>query len=106
MGLPDAKEVGEFQKLIAKNPIAFTTAIFFIMFGITYFINIRKNDEAEEYWKELYINERAQKDNLKDQLLINAGVIKKQNEVIIKADSTLKDNVGAKVEKLMKNENN
>lgn len=91
MANPNANEVGKFQQLITKNPVAFTAAVFFLMFWVTYFINMRKNNDAEQYWKELYIKEREEKDRLKDDLLIKAGVIEKQNAVIIEADSTLRE---------------
>ena len=53
------------------------------------FININKNRDAEEYWKELYEKERGEKDALKDKLLTKAGYI--ENETIKKADSTLRE---------------
>lgn len=92
--------VGKFQQLIIKNPVAFVAAVFFIMFGFTYSINIRKNNDSEKYWKELYEKERNEKDRLKDELLIKAGVLEKAKEVIIEADSTLKNNVSEKIQKL------
>lgn len=87
--LPNSNEVGKWQQLIAKNPVAFTATIFFLMFGITYFINIRKNNDAEQYWKELYLKERAEKDKLKDELLVKAGLLNEYREVAKKADSTI-----------------
>jgi putative Ca2+/H+ antiporter (TMEM165/GDT1 family) len=89
MAVPSSTEVGKFQQLIIKNPLAFVGAVFFLMFGITYFINIRKNNSSEQYWKELYEKERSEKDRLKDELLIKAGYIK--DETIKKADSTLRE---------------
>jgi len=89
MAVPSSTEVGKFQRLITKNPIAFVASVFFLMFGITYFINIRKNNSSEQYWKELYEKERGEKDRLKDELLIKAGYIK--DETIKKADSTLRE---------------
>lgn len=104
--LPSVQDVGNVQKLIIKNPIAFVAAIFCIAFGFTYYININKNSDAEQYYKELYEAERNRNDRLTTELLINKGVIRRQEEVIIKADSTLKDNVSLKVDKILNNENN
>lgn len=104
--LPNAKEVGAFQKLYEKNPPAFFGVIFFMMFGLTYFININKNSDTEQHYKELYEAERNRNDRLTTELLIGKGVIRRQEEVIIKADSTLKDNVSVKVDKILNNENN
>lgn len=104
--LPNVQDVGNVQKLIIKNPIAFVAAIFCIAFGFTYYININKNSDAEQYYKELYEAERNRNDRLTTELLINKGVIRRQEEVIIKADSTLKDNVSLKVDKILNNENN
>lgn len=94
------ENLGKFQKLITQNPIAFSAAVFFVMFAFTYGINISKNNEAEQYWKELYLRERDKNDALQMQLLIKAGVLEKAKEVIIEADSTLKNNVSEKIEKL------
>ncbi|WP_336704378.1 hypothetical protein [Chryseobacterium indologenes] len=89
MGNPNTNQIGRFQQLITRNPIAFVAAVFFIMFWITYFININKNNDSEQYWKELYEKEKWEKDALKDQLLRKAGYIEK--ETIKKADSTLRE---------------
>ena len=94
------ENLGKFQTLIAKNPIAFTTAVFFVMFAFTYGINIAKNNDAEQYWKELYLKERDKNDALQMQLLIKAGVLEKAKEVIIEADSTLKQNTAKQIENL------
>lgn len=104
MAIPDSKEIGSLQKLIQKSPAAFTAAIFCIAFATMYYLNVQKNNDAEAYWKELYVCERNRNDRLTTELLIKSGVIEKQNEVIIKADSTLKDNVAVKVEKILKDE--
>lgn len=88
--VPNANEIGKFQTLIAKNPIAFVASVFFIMFGFTYYLNIRKNNDAEQYWKELYLKERQEKDLLKDELLIKAGIVSKKEEQIKQADSTVR----------------
>ena len=85
----NTNQLGKVQQLISKNPLAFVAAVFFVMFWTTYFINMNKNDDAEQYWKELYEKERGEKDALKDQLLKKAGYIEK--ETIKKADSTLRE---------------
>lgn len=89
MANPNTNQIGRIQQLIAKNPIAFVAAVFFVMFWITYFINMNKNSDSEQYWKELYEKEKWEKDALKDQLLTKAGYIEK--ETIKKADSTLRE---------------
>lgn len=94
------ENVGKFQRLIIQNPLAFVAAVFFLMFTTTYFLNIGKNNDAEQYWKELYIKERDKNDELQTQLLIKAGVLEKAKEVIIEADSTLKNKVSEKIQKL------
>lgn len=94
------ENVGKFQKLIIQNPLAFVASVFFIMFGVTYFMNVTKSSDAEEYWKELYLRERDKNDALQMQLLIKAGVLEKAKEAIIEADSTLKNNVSDKIQKL------
>lgn len=102
----EEKDITKFQKLyglLAKNPVVFVATVFFLMFWITYFINIRKNDNAEEYWKELYIKERDDNDALKEQLLINAGVLKEQSEIIKDADSTLRKVTSADANQLLNN---
>lgn len=90
MANPNTNNVGKFQQLIIKNPIAFVASVFFILFWVTYFINIRKNNDAEQNWKELYLKEREEKDNLKNDLLVKAGVTERKNEEIKLADSTLR----------------
>lgn len=94
------ENVGKFQKLISQNPVAFSAAVFFIMFIATYWINVNNSNTNEEYWKELYLKERDKNDRLQTQLLIKAGVLEKAKEVIIEADSTLKNNVSEKIQKL------
>lgn len=89
MGNPNTNQIGRFQQLIARNPIAFVAAVFFVMFWITYFIHLKKSNDDAEYWKEKFENEQEQKDALKDQLLRKAGYI--ENETIKKADSTLRE---------------
>lgn len=106
MALPDSKEIGKFQQLIIRNPIGFVAAVFFVMFGVTYFINIRKNDSSEDYWKEQYEKEKENNDALKLELLINAGVLKKQDEVIIEANTTLREETAESATELLKSRTN
>lgn len=94
------ENIGKFQKLILNNPVGFVAAVFFIMFGFTYGINLMKNNDSEQYWKEMYEKERGKNDRLNEQLLIKAGVLEKAKEVIIEADSTLKNNISEKIQKL------
>lgn len=94
------ENVGKFQKLIIQNPIAFLASVFFIMFGFTYSLNVWNTRNSEQYWKELYIKERDKNDNLQTQLLVKAGIIERAEAVIIEADSTLKNNVSDKIQKL------
>lgn len=101
MELPNSKEIGKFQQLIIKNPIGFVAAVFFVMFGITYFINMRKNDSAEEYWKEQYEDQKKKNEDLTYQLLINAGVLKKQDEVIKEANTTLRKETSTKANEIL-----
>ena len=94
------ENIGKFQKLIINNPVGFVAAVFFIMFGFTYGINLAKNNDSEDYWKEMYEKERGKNDRLNEQLLIKAGVLEKAKEVIIEADSTLKKNTSEQIQKL------
>ena len=89
MANPNANQIGKIQNLIAKNPVAFIAAVFFLMFWVTYFLNINKNNSAEQYWKEKFEKEQNEKDRLKDELLMKAGYIKQ--ETIKEADSTLRE---------------
>ncbi len=90
MANPNINQVGKVQQLIIKNPFAFVASVFFLMFWVTYFINLRTNNNSEEYWKKQYEQEKAAKDKLKDELLMKAGYIKE--ETIKQADSTLREN--------------
>lgn len=106
MEVPNSTEVGKFQQLIIKNPLAFVGAVFFLMFGITYFINIRKNDSAEEYWREQYEAEKKRNEDLTYQLLINAGVLKKQDEVIKEANTTLREETADAAKEILNSRKN
>lgn len=99
----DINQLSKFQALLAKNPLAFVGAVFFLMFWITYFININKNNNAEQYWKELYEKERGEKDNLKNQLLIKAGIIERQKEEVKVIDSIIKKQTIKDATKILKN---
>lgn len=100
MANPNTNQLGRIQQLITKNPFAFVASVFFLMFWITYFINLNKNDDTEQYWKELYEKERGEKDQLKDQLLKKAGYI--EQETIKKADSTLREQTRAQAKQILK----
>lgn len=106
MALPNSKEIGKFQQLIIKNPIGFVAAVFFVMFGVTYFINMRKNDSAEEYWKEQYEDQKKKNEDLTYQLLINAGVLKKQDEVIKEANTTLREETADAAKEILNSRKN
>lgn len=56
--IQDIDKLSKATQLIAKHPISFVAAVFFCMFWATYYINIRKNEDNEETWKELYIKEK------------------------------------------------
>ena len=64
MAVPSSTEVGKFQRLITKNPIAFVAAVFFVMFWITYFINLNDSSESKDDYKKLYTEERKKMMNL------------------------------------------
>lgn len=103
------ENIGKFQKLILNNPIGFVAAVFFIMFGFTYGINLIKNNDAEQYWKEMYEAERKKSDDLKNMLLQKAGiidyqkdVINYQGEAIKEADSTLRNSTQMQIMQKLK----
>lgn len=100
--IPTPNKLGKYQQLIAKKPIAFTAAVFFVMFAFNYYVIFQKNKDAEQYWKELYEKERGEKDRLKDQLLMKAGVIERQNTIIKEADSTLREKTSNEAEQILK----
>ncbi|HFI4796541.1 hypothetical protein M2T79_09485 [Elizabethkingia miricola] len=87
---PNIDNLNKLSRIIVRNPLGFVASVFFMMFWITYFINIRKNNDAEQYWKELYLKEKSDKDRLKDELLIKAGIIEEQQAVIKEVDSTIR----------------
>ncbi|WP_407402251.1 hypothetical protein [Chryseobacterium sp.] len=106
MNLPNSKEVGKFQQLIIKNPLGFVAAIFFLMFGITYFINIRKNDIAEQDWKELYEGEKKKNEDLTYQLLVKAGVLNKQEKEILETNKKIKEETADAAIEILKSKEN
>lgn len=106
MTLPNSKEVGKFQQLIIKNPLGFVAAIFFLMFGITYFINIRKNDNAEQNWKELYEGEKKKNEDLTYQLLVKAGVLNKQEKEILETNKKIKEETADAAIEILKSKEN
>lgn len=101
MQTPTPEEIGKIQRLIMKNPTAFVAAVFFTMFGVTYFINLRQVTHREEHWKELYLDEKKAKDELNKQLLIKAGIIEAQNKIINQADTILRNETSTKAVELL-----
>lgn len=91
MANPNTNEIGKIQQLIIKNPFAFVGSVFFLMFWITYFINLKNSNSSEDYYKRLYEEERKKNDDLNTKLLIKAGVIEKQKAESKEADSTLRE---------------
>lgn len=92
------EHINKITQTIAKHPISFVAAVFFCMFWMTYYINIRKNDENEETWKELYKEERKARQELVLSLLTKANVLAK--------DSILKDNTKKQSEIILNTKNN
>lgn len=96
--------VGKFQDLISKNPAAFVGAVFVIMFGFTYGINLNNSSKEEKRCWELVKIEREAKDKaiaeqneLKDKLLVKSGVLDKVEKRIDEANAEL---IKEKIEKL------
>lgn len=109
MKIPTSDEIGKLSTIVSKNPLGFVVAVFMLMFAVTYYINISKNDQSEEYWKSQYEAERRKSDDLKNMLLQKAGIIDYQKEVIeyqgeaIKeADSTLRNGTQMQIMKKLK----
>lgn len=98
--IPNPQTLGKLQTLIVKNPTAFVAVVFFVVSFATYFINIRQNRNEAEYWRTLYEKERCEKDQLKNELLIKAGVIVRQKEVI----KEVKEQNEPEVSKFIENE--
>ncbi len=96
------EHINKITQIIAKYPISFVAAVFFCMFWVTYYINIRKNDENEETWKELYIKEREDKDRFRNQLLIKAGIIEAQRRIIQQNDTLLRNETIENAEQILK----
>lgn len=92
------KNLDKFTQLIAKHPIAFVAAVFFCMFWITYFINVRRIEQGESTWKELYFKEKKEKEELTELLLIKANIIENQN----KQDTLLREETQNQVKQLLK----
>ncbi|NML70022.1 hypothetical protein HHL23_09435 [Chryseobacterium sp. RP-3-3] len=102
MANPNTNQIGKIQSLIAKNPVAFIAAVFFLMFWITYFINLDSSKESKEDYKTLYNEERRKNDNLNYQLLIKAGIIERNNEEMKLADSTLRNQTQEQAKTILK----
>lgn len=95
--IQDIDKLSRVTQLIAKHPISFVAAVFFCMFWATYYINIRKNEDSEETWKELYIKEKENNEKLKNQLLIKNGII----DGMQKQDTILREETKQQVEQLL-----
>lgn len=109
MKIPTSDEIGKISTIATKNPMGFIVAVFMLMFAVTYYLNIDKNDKSEEYWKAQYEAERKKSDDLKNMLLQKAGIIDYQKEVInyqgeaIKeADSTLRNSTQMQIMQKLK----
>lgn len=102
--IPNPQILGKLQNLVVKNPLGFVATVFFFTTFVTYFLIIRRSGDAEQNWKELYLKERAEKDELKNELLIRAGIIERQNMIIKEVDSTLRDNTELETTKILNNE--
>lgn len=89
--MPNIQKIDQTTRLIVKHPIAFVAAVFFCMFWITYFINVRRIEQGEKTWKELYLAEKKAKNELEHLLYIKAGIIEKQSKIIKQRDTLLKN---------------
>lgn len=96
--IQDIDKLSKTTKLIAKHPVSFVAAVFFCMFWVTYYVNIRKNEDNEETWKELYLKEKKEKEQLTLLLLIKANIIEKHN----KQDTLLREETQNQVKELLK----
>lgn len=95
--IQDMDKLSKVTQLIAKHPISFVAAVFFCMFWGTYYINIRKNEDNEETWKELYIKEKENCEKFRNQLFIKNGII----EGMQKQDTILREETKQQVEQLL-----
>ncbi len=86
---PNQAQFSKFQALLAKNPLAFVATVFFLMFWITYFINLQNSKSEITYWKEKYDEKDKEVNQLKDDLIESSGIIKIQREVVEKAVNVL-----------------
>ena len=91
------EEYGKWVRLFAKYPIPVLSVLLFFMFLSTYGINYKlisatqeKADKSASEWKELYLEEKAEKDELNNNLLIKNGIVNKYEESKVKEDSIVK----------------
>lgn len=101
---PNSGKVSRYAETIAKNPIAFVGAVFFMMFWVTYFINIYAKSEDCSYWRIQYEVERKKNDKLNTQLLIQNGIIQIQGKQMKTEDSIIRSETKHQVERLLKYE--
>lgn len=98
--IQDIDKLSKATQLIAKHPISFVAAVFFCMFWVTYYINIRKNEDNEETWKGLYIKEKENCERFRNQLFIKNGII----EGMQKQDTILRQETKKQAEEILKSE--
>ncbi|MDR6548552.1 hypothetical protein J2810_004642 [Chryseobacterium rhizosphaerae] len=96
MNPPSSEEIGKLQKLLLKNPIAFTAAFFVSFCGMLICAVVLLTRESADdqrksadEWKKLYETERSANRELTNELLINNGIIREYREVAKKADSVI-----------------
>lgn len=93
---PSSEEIGKLQKLLIKNPIAFTAAFFVSFCGMlicaVVLVTRESADDARKSaseYKAMYESERRDNRDLTNELLINNGIIREYREVAKKADSVI-----------------
>lgn len=96
------ENIRKMTELIAKHPVSFVAGVFFCMFWATYFIHIRREENEVEFWRELYLKEKDEKDEFRKELMIKAGIIEKQNAIIKQKDTILRNETEKQVEKINK----
>ncbi|WP_294203147.1 hypothetical protein [uncultured Chryseobacterium sp.] len=89
MTTPSSEELGKLQKLLLKNPIAFTAAFFVSFCGMLICTVVLLTRESSNDWKTQYEAERQANRELTNELLINNGIIREYREVAKKADSVI-----------------
>lgn len=94
------EEYFKWVKIFNKYPVtSFAVALFFMFVG-TYYINYRlisasqeKSDKNAAEWKELYLAEKKEKDELKDRFIHATGIISNYEQNAIKTDSTVQQRI-------------